>query len=225
MKKILTLGLIGFLLNCTQTMFIKKDKSWTDITEYTYKGLMTTREYERKRFEEGVFEATKEEFESYANRYLDDRVEMYWLGKEGSARGFAKLRGKEPDKTDIQEYNKFIESFKDYKKDLVEKVYVEFQKKIGGKNNFDDSYANIEDLGQELVHPAVLLSQKQKGICLDKAFALLDIYTKLGVDAKLVTGFGDKKGHAWVRIYEGKKCYDLDPTKDEGFTPRRYIEK
>lgn len=51
-----------------------------------------------------------------------------------------------------------------------------------------------------------------KGVCFDKASLLAAMLRSLGVEAKLIVGTVDGKGHAWVLAHVGSTWLRCDPT-------------
>jgi len=82
-------------------------------------------------------------------------------------------------------------------------------------------------MGDPVIHPAALLSRREKGVCIDKAFALQDIYKKVGFKVKLPAGrpLGNdvSKSHMWDRLYLNNNFFDLDPAFYEDFKVVRRI--
>jgi hypothetical protein len=119
--------------------------------------------------------------------------------------------------TDEKKYNEFIQEMKNLELDDLEKIaliYSVFSKNKGNKNSNDlDEMFVHEDkddifggLLQRVYAPATIFTGSKCGVCLDRSYALLDIYNKIGINASPVCAFIEIKGklsdvgHIWLRI-------------------------
>ena len=114
----------------------------------------------------------------------------------------------EPTKTELKDYLKFIKSFSRYHGgDLLRKIHDELWYKTF------PAYQEKEKW--ELIHPAVLISCRKQGNCVDKSFALADICDSYGLKTKFPVATSIESNpfkHMWVRFYTKKSYVDLDPT-------------
>lgn len=204
----------------------KEPYTWNNIKEYDYAGKLTQREEMSNRIKE--LAETGEKFDKKDIEAIilamDDNVKCNFFIENDGSSYFAFENFVNPTPSELKDYDTFVNKFhstnlKDL--DLIKRVYENFQTKVGG---VESNKLNGEGWGyfsnDKPLHPAVLLSKREKGVCADKAFALYDIYTKLGIKTKLITGdrIGGTISHMWVRVYRGDESFDLDPTLYDQFT-------
>ena len=214
----------------------KEPYSWDNIKEYDYAGKLTEKELMSSRIEELAetgMKFDKKDIEAILSAMNNNDKFNYFIEKNklslfGSCFGYANFINPTP--SELNDYKNFVDQFnhnnlKDL--DLIKAVYEAFQAKIGGleSNNTNGQGWGILSNDKPL-HPAVLLSEREKGVCADKAFALYDIYTQLGVKTKLVTGnrIGGINSHMWVRVCTGNEPFDLDPTFYAYFRPLNRVD-
>ena len=198
---------------------------WENVVEYRYIGKLTQREAQSIDIKERGYEnkLSAERIEEILSEYDNIRKFHYFSNGEGR---LITRRLIEPTSDELRDYEGFVNSFSGHHGiNLIRKVYSEFTDKTDGFNYDFKGYESLSD--PVYLHPAVLLSGKKEGVCFDKAFALSDIYLKLGLNAKIVTAYENGSSpldnHAWSRLYLDGAKFDLDPTWYKEFTVLRRV--
>jgi len=205
-----------------ESLVKKEGIKWQGIKVYDYIGELTEREMFIKKIEfRNIPENIKNNWLNNSNN--DQR--LHWFVTESAENGTKFI---EPSESELRDYQRFINGFSKYDNiDLLKNVYEKFQERIGGIKSYNNEKNGLGLLGDSLLHPAVLLSKRERGICADKAFALQDIYKKFGFKIKLPAGYPAgkdvSKGHMWNRLYINNNFFYFDPTMYEDFKIVRRI--
>lgn len=198
----------------------KEPFEWTDIKCYEYWGKLTYRQVHERKVKEGFYSNVKKEDIEALLSGADNSTKLDFFVSEENIKGYDIP---EPTTVELKQYHAFVAQLNVDKKRGLEKikfVYEKFQKKTGGTAFYNHENGGVGFLGEQPLHPASIIAGKKAGVCFDKAFALYDIYSRLGFKCKICTGETVPKSkiyHAWVRVYLDNAEIDLDPTIYDNF--------